>query len=38
MAREFKQYIANMGIIVKNALLEASQSIGMIECNHELLQ
>lgn len=37
MAKEFKQYAANMGIIVKNALLEASQSIGIIEYNHKPL-
>ena len=34
MAKEFKQYTANMGIIVKNALVEAHHSIGMVEHYH----
>lgn len=34
MAREFKQYIADMGIIVKNASVEIHHSIGMVEHYH----
>ena len=34
MAKKFKQYAANMGIIVKNALVEAHHSIGMVERYH----
>ena len=34
MAKEFKQYAANMGIIVKNAPVEAHHSIGMVERYH----
>ena len=34
MARKFKQYAANMGIIVKNAPVEAHHSIGMVERYH----
>ena len=38
MAKEFKQYIANIGIIIKNALVEAHYSIGMVEHDHEPLR
>ena len=38
MAKEFKQYAANMGIIVKNAPVEAHHSIGMVERYHEPLR
>ena len=38
MAREFKQYIAKMGIIVKNTQVEAHHSIGMVERYHGLLR
>ena len=34
MAKEFKQYAANMDIIVKNAQEEAHHSIGMVERYH----
>ena len=34
MAKKFKQYAANMGIIIKNALVEAHHSIGMVERYH----
>ena len=34
MAKEFKQYAANIGIIVKNAPVEAHHSIGMVEYYH----
>lgn len=34
MAKEFKQYAANMGIIVKNAPVEAHHSIGLVERYH----
>ena len=38
MAKEFKQYAANMGIIIKNAPVEAHHSIGMVERYHGPLQ
>ena len=38
MAREFKQYAANMGIIIKNAPLEVHYSIDMVEYYHVPLQ
>lgn len=38
MAREFKEYAANIGIILKNALVEAYHSIGMVEHYHEPLR
>ena len=38
MAKKFRQYIANMGIIIQNALVEAHHSIGMVERYHEPLQ
>ncbi len=38
MAREFKQFAANIGIIVKNAPVEAHHSICMVERYHELLR
>ena len=31
MVREFKQYVANIGIIVKNVSIETHYSIGMVE-------
>ena len=34
MAKEFKQYAANMGIIIKNAPIEAHHSLGMVEHYH----
>ena len=34
MAKEFRQYAANMGIIIKNAPVEAHHSIGMVERYH----
>ena len=34
MAKEFKQYAANMGIIVKNVPVEAHNSIGLVERYH----
>ena len=34
IAKEFKQYAANMGIIVKNAPVEAHHPIGMVERYH----
>ena len=34
MAREFRQYAANMGIIVKNVPVEAHHSIGLVERYH----
>lgn len=34
IAREFKQYTANMGIIVKNIPVEAHHSIGLVERYH----
>lgn len=34
MAKKFKQYIANMGIIVKNALVKTHHSIHMIGYYH----
>lgn len=37
IAREFKQYTANMGIIVKNVTVEAYHSIGLVEYYHNLL-
>ena len=38
MAKKFKQYAANMGIIVKNAPIEAYHFIGMVERYHKPLQ
>ena len=38
MAKEFKHYAANIGIIVKNALVEAHYSIGIVERYHGPLQ
>lgn len=38
MAKEFKQYNANMNIIIKNTPIEAHHSIDMVERYHELLQ
>lgn len=38
MAKEFKQYVANMGIIVKNTLIEVHHSIDMMERYHRLLR
>ena len=38
MAKELKQYAVNMDIIVKNALVEAYYSIGIVERYHGLLQ
>ena len=38
MAKEFKQYAANMGIIIKNALIEAHHSIGIVKCYHGPLE
>lgn len=37
MAKEFKQYAANMGIIIKNTPVEAHHSIGMVERYHRPL-
>ena len=37
MAKEFKQYTANMGIIVNNAPVEVHHSIGMVEHYHRPL-
>ena len=34
MAKEFKQYAATMDIIIKNALIEAHHSIGIVERYH----
>ncbi len=34
MAKEFRQYVANMGIIIKNAPIEVHHSIGMVERYH----
>lgn len=31
MTKKFKQYAANIGIIIKNCLIEAHYSIGLIE-------
>ena len=36
IAREFKQYVANIGIIIKNVPVEAYHSIGLVECYHDL--
>ena len=38
MAKKFRQYVANMGIIIKNAPVEAHHSIGMVEHYHGSLQ
>lgn len=38
MAKKFKQYVVNMGIIIKNALVEAHHSIGMVERYHRPLR
>lgn len=38
VAREFKQYAINMGIIVKNVPVEAHHSIGKVERYHEPLR
>lgn len=38
MAMKFKQYAANMSIIVKNTQVEANYSIGMVKRYHRLLQ
>lgn len=38
MAKEFKQYNANMGIIAKNAPVEAYYAIGIVEHYHGTLQ
>ena len=38
MAKEFRQYGANMGIIMKNVLVEAHHSIGMVKCYYRPLQ
>ena len=38
MAKEFKQYAANMGIIVKNTPVEAYHSIGIVERYHRPLR
>ncbi len=38
MAREFNQYVANMGIIVKNVAVEVHHFIGIVERYHGLLR
>lgn len=38
MAKEFKQYTANIDIIVQNTLAEAHHSIGIIERYYRFLQ
>ena len=38
MAEEFKQYVANMGIIVNNPPVEVYHSIGMVEHYHRPLR
>lgn len=38
MAREFKQYVINIGILVKNALIEAHHSKGIVGSYHGLLR
>lgn len=38
MVKEFKQYTANMNIIVKNAPIQAYHSISIIEWYHEPLR
>ena len=38
MARKLKQYAANIGIIVKGALIKAHHSIGIVEHYYGLLQ
>lgn len=38
MAKKFKQYAANMGIIIKNAPVEAHHSISIIKRYYEPLQ
>ena len=38
MAKEFKHYAANIGIIVKNAPVEAHYSIGIVERYHRPLR
>ena len=38
MARKFKQYTANIAIIIKNAPVKAHHSIGMVECYHRPLR
>lgn len=38
MAKKFKQYAANIGIIIKNVSIEAHHFIDMIEHYHGLLQ
>ncbi len=38
MAKEFKQYIANMGIIIVNTPVEAHHSIGIVKRYHGPLQ
>ena len=36
--KEFKQYAANMEIIVKNVFVKTHHSIDLIECYYELLR
>lgn len=38
IAKKFKQYVANMGIIIKNALVEAHHSISTVKHYYRLLQ
>ena len=38
MAKRFKQYANNIGIIVKNALVETYHSMGIVEYYHRSLQ
>ena len=38
MAKKFKHYAINIGIIIKNALMEAHHSMGMVERYHEPLR
>lgn len=38
MGKKFKQYTANISIIVKNSLVKAHDSIGMVKYYHGLLR
>ena len=38
MAKEIKQYAANIDIIVKNAIIEADHSISIVKHYHEPLR
>ena len=37
ISREFKQYVVNIGTIIKSILVKAHNLIGIIECYHSPL-